>query len=191
MKEVMVKTKTNDQLSIKTREMTLTTMSKATAANLIAGNFAVDHAGSQSNESTSVNLSIFLPQTELTLVRDTDAIDLQARTENNMDMADSHKSKQSTDIRRIGTLKTSADVRSVLVNMLVLFTAVADGSLPLPILQQIVLNFLAFVTTVNGENGFRDVETKCRICTLKCTGQSKKYLSTSSTRQLSSPMSIL
>ena len=146
-KEVMAKTKTNDPLSIKTREMTLSTMSKATAANLIAGNFAVDHAGSQSNESTSVNLSIFLPQTELTLVRDTDAIDLQARTENNMDMADSHKSKQSTDIRRIGTLKTSADVRSVLVNMLVLFTAVTDGSLPLPILQQIVLNFLAFVTT--------------------------------------------
>ena len=151
MKEVMVKTKTNDQLSIKTREMTLSTISKATAANLISGNFAVDYAGSQSNESTSVNLSIFLPQSELSLVRDINALDLQARTENSMDMSNSHKSKPSTDIRRIGTLKTPADVRSVLVNMLVLFTAVANGSSPLPILQQIILNFLTFVTTSEWE----------------------------------------
>jgi hypothetical protein len=35
--------------------------------------------------------------------------------------------------------------------MLVLFTAVANGSSPLPILQQIILNFLIFVTTSEWE----------------------------------------
>jgi hypothetical protein len=151
MKEVMANSKKLDQLSIKTREMTLSTISKAAAANLIGGNFVVDYAGSLSNESTPVNLSLFLPQTEMSLVRDIDALDLKERTENNMDMANSHKSKLSTDIKCIGTLKTPADVRSVPVNMLTLFTAVADGSSPLPILQQIILNFLAFVTTSEWE----------------------------------------
>ena len=151
MKEVLLKTKNNDQMNLKTRDMTLVTISKAAAANLIAGNFAVDHAGSQSNESTSVNLSLFLPQSDRSLARDIDALDLKARTENNMDMADSHKLKQSTDIKRIGTLKTQADVRSVLVNMLTLFTAVADGSLPLPILQQVILDLLDFITTSEWE----------------------------------------
>lgn len=152
MKEVIVKTKSNDQMNLKTRDMTLVTISRAAAANLIAGNFAVDHAGSQSNESTSVNLSLFLPQTDnRSLARDIDALDLKARTEINMDMADSHKLKQSTDIKRIGTLKTQADVRSVLVNTLTLFTAVADGSLPLPILQQVILDLLDFITTSEWE----------------------------------------
>lgn len=151
MKEVILKTKNNDQMNLKTRDMTLVTISRAAAANLIAGNFAVDYAGSQSNESTSVNLSLFLPQTDRTLASHIDALDLKARTENNMDMAESHKLKLSTDIKRIGTLKTQADFRSVLVNMLTLFTAVADGSSPLPILQQVILDLLDFITTSEWE----------------------------------------
>jgi len=151
MKEVMAKTKKLDPMSIKSRDMTLQTISKAAAVNLMSGNFAVDYAGSQNNESTSIDLSLFLPQTDTSLVRDVDALDLQARTENSMDMADSHKSKLSTSIKRLGTLKSTNDFRSVLVNMLTLCTAIADGSSPLPILQQVVLHLLDFVTTSEWE----------------------------------------
>ena len=151
MKEVMAKTKKLDPMSIKSRDMTLQTISKAAAVNLMSGNFAIDYAGSQNNESTSIDLSLFLPQTDTSLVRDIDALDLQSRTENNMDMADSHRSKLSTSIKRLGTLKSPADFRSVLVNMLTLCTAIADGSSPLPILQQVILHLLAFVTTSEWE----------------------------------------
>jgi len=150
-KEVMVKTKNADPTSLKSRDMTMKTISRAASVNLISGNFATDHAGSQNNESTSVDLSLFLPQNEISLVKESDAFDLQTRTENNMDMADSHKSKLSTSIKRLGTLKTSDDFRRVLVNMLILFTAISDGSSPLPILQQVILNLFAFVTTSEWE----------------------------------------
>jgi len=57
----------------------------------LTGNFSTDEAANLDNEAHAIDPSVFLPQKNTTLVNREAGKDLHARSENTMDVLDSHK----------------------------------------------------------------------------------------------------
>jgi hypothetical protein len=82
----------------------------------MTGNFATEEAASLDNEAHAIDPSVFLPQKNTDLENREAGKDLHARSENDMDVLDSHKSKTATSIARIGTMQDVDDFTSLCVN---------------------------------------------------------------------------
>jgi hypothetical protein len=63
------------------------------ALPLLQGNLATEGVTLLNNEANSIDLSLFLPQQNTSMIGKEHSNDLTARSENNMDIADAHKSK--------------------------------------------------------------------------------------------------
>jgi hypothetical protein len=68
--------------------------------------------------------------------------DLTAHSENNMDIADVHKSKANVAITRIGTMVDMTDFSSLCINCDTIISAIVDSSKPQPLYRQILLKFV-------------------------------------------------
>jgi hypothetical protein len=68
--------------------------------------------------------------------------DLIALSENNMDIANAHKSKTNVVITRIGTMVNMTDFSSLCINCNTIISAIVDSSGPQPLYQQILLKFI-------------------------------------------------
>ena len=84
--------------------MSLKHISKTMTTHMLTGNYATDEASSLNNEAQALDPLVFLPQRNPALVIREASKDLHARSENAMDVLDSHKSMTATSIARIGTM---------------------------------------------------------------------------------------
>jgi hypothetical protein len=95
-----------DSNDIRSRELSMTHVSKAMELHLLLGNLATSGVTNVYNEANAVDPSAFLPQRQrnLSLIKEQRSKDLNSRNELGMDMQDSHKTKMSTGIARIGSI---------------------------------------------------------------------------------------
>ncbi len=91
-----------DLMNIRSCLISIVFINKATALHLLQGNLATDGVTSLNNEANSIDLSLFLPQQNPSMINRERSNDLTARSENNMDIANAHKSKTNVAITRIG-----------------------------------------------------------------------------------------
>ncbi len=87
-----------DLMNIRSHLILIVFINKAIALHLLHGNLATDGVTSFNNEANSIDLSLFLPQRNASMIDRERSNDLTACSENNMDVADAHKSKANVAI---------------------------------------------------------------------------------------------
>ena len=75
-----------DSHDIRSRELSMTHVSKAMALHLLLGNLATSRVTNAHNEANAVDPSAFLPQRNLSLVEEQQSKDLHCRNELGMDV---------------------------------------------------------------------------------------------------------
>jgi hypothetical protein len=128
----------HDAHDIRSREMSMTHVSKAMASHLLLGNLTTNGITHAHNEANAVDPSAFLPQRNLSLVIDQQTKDLNARSKLGMDVQDSHKTKVSTGIARIGAVTNMRDITSLCINVCATLSAVTSDTAPDPILKSVM-----------------------------------------------------
>jgi hypothetical protein len=118
--------------------MSMTHVSKAMALHLLLGNLATRGITKVHNKANAVDLSAFLPQRNLLLVKEQRSKDLNSRNELGMDVQDSHKTKMSTGIARIGSITNMRDIISLCINICAVISAITSDTAPEPILRTIL-----------------------------------------------------
>jgi hypothetical protein len=102
-------------------------------------NYATDEAASLDNEAHAIDPSVFLPRKNTALVNREAGKDLLARSENAMDVLDSHKLKTATSIARIGTMQDVDDFTSLCVNSDTVMKGMFSSEGPQPLYRQFLL----------------------------------------------------
>jgi hypothetical protein len=82
-----------DLMNIRSCLISIIFINKATALHLLQGNLATEGVTLLNNEANSIKLFLFLPQQNTSMIDSECSNNLTARSENNMDIADAHKSK--------------------------------------------------------------------------------------------------
>jgi hypothetical protein len=137
--------KQQDFTSIQSNQILIRVMSKIFASHMLQGNFATKKVTSLKLEANSVEPSAFYPQRNKVLVTRELLSEVKATTENLMDFANSHKTKERTAITCIGTMQSMMDFSSLCINMDMIITAICSNDGPQLIFRQILLNFVAIV----------------------------------------------
>jgi hypothetical protein len=115
--------------------------------HILAGNFATKEAASLDNEAYAIDPSVFLPQKNTALLNREAGKDLHARSENAMDVLDSHKSKTATSVARIGTMQDVGDFTSLCVNSDTIMMAMFSTEGPQSLYCQFLLIFIKMVNS--------------------------------------------
>jgi hypothetical protein len=139
----------SDMFSIRSTSVSLKHISKAMTTHILTGNFATDEAASLDNEAHAIDPSAFLPQRNTALVNREAGKDLHARSENAMDVLDSHKSKTATSIARIGTIQNVDDFTCLCVNSDTIMMGMFSTEGLQPLYRQFLL---MFIKTVNNRD---------------------------------------
>jgi hypothetical protein len=129
-------------MNIRSRLISIMFINKATAFHLLQGNLATEGVTLLNNEANSINLSLFLPQQNTSMINREHSNDLTACSENNMDIADAHKSKTNISITCIGTKVEMTDFSSLCINCDTIISAIVDSTGPQPLYCQILLKFV-------------------------------------------------
>ncbi len=117
-------------------------INKATALHLLQENLATERITLLNNETNSINLSLFPPQQNASMIDRECSNDLTAHSENNMDVADAHKSKTNVGIIRIGTMANMTDFSSLCNSCYTIISAIVGSLGPQPLYSQILLKFV-------------------------------------------------
>jgi hypothetical protein len=133
-----------DLMNIRSRLISIVFIIKATALHLLQGNLATEGVTSLNNEANSINLSLFLPQQNASMIDRERSNDLTARSENNMDIADAHKSKTNVAITRIGTMVDMTNFSSLCIKSNTIISAIVNSTGPQPLYCQILLSLLTY-----------------------------------------------
>jgi len=148
-------TKNHDTLNIRSRLISISHVSKALAGHMLQGNFALEGATSLANEANSVDPSAFLPQRNQCLINQEKNKDLTSKTESSHDVLDSHKTKTSTAISRIGTMADMSDFTALCINMDTIITAVVANNGPHPsLLRQMLHKFISVVNCTDWDEWY-------------------------------------
>ena len=124
-----------DLNDIRSRELSMTHVSKAMASHLLLGNLATSGVTNAHNEANAMDPLVFLPQRNLSLVEEQRSKDLHCRNELGMDVQDLHKTKISTGIARIGAMTNMKDIT---FNICAVLSAITSDTGPEPILCTIM-----------------------------------------------------
>jgi hypothetical protein len=131
-----------DLMNIRSRLISIVFINKAKALHLLQGNLATDGVTLLNNKANLINLSLFLPQQNASMINRERSNDLTACSENNMDIADAHKSKANVAITRIGTMVDMTDFSSLCINCDTIISAIVDSLGLQPLYRQILLKFV-------------------------------------------------
>jgi hypothetical protein len=137
--------KYQDFSSIQSTQILIRVMSKIHATHMLQGNIATKKVTSLKLKANSVEQSAFLPQRNKVLVKQELSSEVKATSENVIDFANSHKTKEKTAIACISTIQSMVDFSSLCINMDMIITAICSNNGPHPIFHQILLNFVAIV----------------------------------------------
>ena len=157
LRQTFAVTKDLDPNDIRSRELSMVHVSKSLASHMLLGNFATRGITSSNNEANSVDPSAFLPQRNLAMIEAVRSADSKHRAETGMDVIDSHKSKVSTAITRIGEMKSMRDITSLCINVMAVISAITSDTGPDPILKTIMSTIIQ--VTIN-----RDWEEWMETC---------------------------
>jgi hypothetical protein len=135
-------TKELDLMNIRSRLISIVFINKATALHLLQGNLATEGVTWLNNEASSINLSLFPPQQNASMINREHSNDLTAHSENNMDIANAHKSKTNVAITRIGSMVDMTNFSSLCINSDTIISAIVDSTGPQPLYCQILLKFV-------------------------------------------------
>ena len=117
-------------------------VSHSMALHLLIGNLATSRVTNAHNEASSADLSAFLPQRNLLLVKEQRSKDLHCRNELGMDVQDLHKTKISTGIAHSGSLTNMRDITSLCINICAVISAITSDTAPEPIIGTIMMTIL-------------------------------------------------
>jgi hypothetical protein len=143
-----------DSHDIRSREMSMTHVSKAMASHLLLGNLATSGVTNTHNEAIAVDPSAFLPQRNLTLVEEQWSKDLNSRNELGMDVQDLHETKISTGIARIGAITNMRDITSLCINICAVLSAITSDTGPELILRTIMTTISQLTLNRDWDNWF-------------------------------------
>jgi hypothetical protein len=129
-------------MNIRSRLILIVFISKATALHLLQGNLATEGVTLLNNEANSINLSLFLPQQNTSMIDRERSNNLTACSENNMDIVDAHKSKTNVVITLIGTMVDMTNFSSLCINCNTIISAIVGGTRPQPLYCQILIKFV-------------------------------------------------
>ena len=124
--------------NIRSREMSMTHVSKALASHLLLGNLATNGVKNAHNEANAVDPSAFLSQRNLTLVKEQQTKDQKSCSKLGMDVQDSHKTKISTGIACIGAITNMQEITSLCIKVCADLSATTSDTAPDPILRTIM-----------------------------------------------------
>ena len=138
-------TKELDCMNIKSRFCNLSYVNKAACTHILQGNFATEGVQSLNNEANAVDPSLFLPQRNTCMLDKERTKDQLARSENSMDISDTHKSKINVAITRIGTMVDMPDFSSLCINCDTVVAAMISAEGPQPLWRQFLLKFVTLL----------------------------------------------
>jgi hypothetical protein len=104
------------------------------------------------NEANAVDPSAFLPQRNLTLVKEQQTKDQNSRSDLGMDVQDSHKTKISTGIACIGAITNMQDITSLCINVCAFLSAITSDTAPELILRMIMTTISQLTLNRNWDN---------------------------------------
>jgi hypothetical protein len=131
-----------DLMNIRSHLISIVFINKATALHPLQEKLATDGVTLLNNEANLINLSLFLPQQNASMIDRERSNNLTAHSENNMDVADAHKSKANLAITRIGTMVDMTDFSSLCINCDTIISAIVDSLGPQPLYRRILLKFI-------------------------------------------------
>ncbi len=106
------------------------------------GNLATEGVILFNNEANFIDLSLFLPQQNTSMINRERSNNLTTCSENNMDIANAHKSKTSITITRIGTMVDMTDLSNLCINCDTIISAIVGSTGPQLLYRQILLKFV-------------------------------------------------
>jgi hypothetical protein len=131
-----------DLMNIRSRLISIVFINKATALHLLQGNLATEGVTLLNNEANSIDLSLFLPQQNTSMINRERSNVLTACSENNMDIADTHKSKTNIAITHIGTMVDMTNFSSLCINCDTIISSIVGSTRPQPLYRLILLKFV-------------------------------------------------
>ena len=138
LRQTFIVTRDLDPNDIRSRELSMIHVSKAMALHLLLGNLATNGVTNVNNEANAVDPSAFLPQQNLSLVKEQRSKDQNSCTKVGMDVLNSHKTKTATGITRIGYITNIRDITSLCINICAVISAITSDLSPEPILCTIM-----------------------------------------------------
>jgi hypothetical protein len=138
-----------DLMNIRSRLISIVFINKATALHLLHGNLATEGVTLLNNKANSIDLSLFPPQQNTSMIDREHSNNLTACSKNNMDIANAHKSKANIAITRIGTMVNITNFSSLCINCNTIISAIVDSSGPQTLYRQILLKFVNLLNNPN------------------------------------------
>jgi hypothetical protein len=138
LRQTFIVTRDLDTNDIRSRELSMIHVSKAMALHLLLGNLATNGVTNGNNDANAVDPSAFLPQRNLSLVKEQRSKDQNSCTKVGMDVLDSHKTKTATGIICIGSITNMRDITSLCINICAVISAITSDSSPEPVLRTIM-----------------------------------------------------
>lgn len=115
-----------DPTSIFSSQVSIKVIQTTAAASLLSGNFGRNRAQDYQHDSSTLDLSAFLPQLSPKIVESIMAEENAARNENMMELTDLQKAKPKTVIAKIGTMLDVDMFSSLCINFLTCISAICD-----------------------------------------------------------------
>jgi hypothetical protein len=165
-----------DLMNIRSRLILIVFINKATALHQLQGNLATDGVTSLNNKANLINLSLFLPQRNPSMIDRECPNDLTARSESNMDIANAHKSKTNVVITCIGTMVDMTDFSSLCINCDTIISAIVDSLGPQPLNQQILLKFVNLMNNPDFDTWYAASKNEYAISSLARVLLPRAYL---------------
>jgi hypothetical protein len=160
IRNTCVITKEMDCMNIKSRLCNLSYVNKAACMHILQGNFATKGVTSLNNEANAIDPSLFLPQWNTCMLNKECTKDQLTRSENNMDISGTHRSKVNVAIHLISTMVNMTDFSSLCINNpdFNSWYNHTKGAMPLlhsdvyTFLERIYNHFAVFATNFNNVN---------------------------------------
>jgi hypothetical protein len=141
---------------IRSKELSLKNISKATSGHILLGNFSTNSITSLFNEPNSIDISAFFPQNDNAIKVDQQS-NLMSRMEEGMDVPDGQRSKVVSTIKRVGKVTSMKDLTSLLININTVIMIVTSSECPKPLLYQV----FAKIITLTIDNNWDDWMIQC------------------------------
>jgi hypothetical protein len=134
--------------------VSLVFFNKSAATHFLAGNLAVAEVTTLKNKANSIDLSVFLPQRNASMVNKECTTNLASRSESSMGIADIHKSKTNITIALIGTTVNMLDFSSLCINCNTVISTIVDSDSHQSLYRQILLKFVALLNNPDFDNWY-------------------------------------
>jgi hypothetical protein len=128
-----------DLMNIRSCLISIVFINKAAVLHLflLQGNLAIEGVTLLNNEANSIDLSLFLPHQNTSMINKEGS-----NNQNNMDITNAHKSKTYVAITCIGTMVDMTDFSSLCIKCDTIISAIVNSTGPQPLYHQVLLKFI-------------------------------------------------